>query len=613
MKPGVGGGSPSLKQKSRGKQLWGSVRGVVHGVDTALNPDSNTFRPNGGETEDEVREAERRKRDPLRGKKAKLGAYCVLLVAYLAVSLGARPTLDIYSQNSFLENMMVMRVDEESGMKQQELGIAWSFITTEEDFWMYMTEGIPAGLHGQELSPGRELPAVELLTGYRIKQARVRKVSCDDALPFHHTRAVLCTPSWEDGEEETAAYGPGGIWTHSSEADLLGADVTMRGFLGRYPLGGYVVQNVSKSASEFVELMEWLHTSKWVDSQTRQVQIDINVWNPTLRLISAIKLQAEFSVVGKVRTMYSVRTFEYKSWIDLSRPSWWLEILYAVMILTYSMEEAYEVFKLHWGLRKQKSTLAADQSEEESQVVDSSTQAQRELAAVTKALDDYLSDPWNYIDMTNYAIALVVIVMEVWSRAMLQKSKSDLNDVYPGNQTTGVNGNSDFDEDGFFSIFVCFYHAAYLSASAYTLMGLNAVVTWLKILKYLNLFPHLSMLSITLRNAAYPVMSFSVMFSIVFLACGQAFMLAFGPSLRDFSTFGESMMSLFRALLGDFDYPSLAEADPVSGPVLFTIFIFLVLFVLLNMVRPKLATVAFQGHIGKSQPEPIGCDSSSPS
>ena len=124
---------------------------------------------------------------------------------------------------------------------------------------------------------------------------------------------------------------------------------------------------------------------------------------------------------------------------------------------------------------------------------------------------------------------------------------------------------------------MCFYAAAYLSAYAYTFMGLNAVVTWLKVLKYLNLFPHLSMLSITLRNAVYPVVSFSVMFCIVFLSCGQAFLLAFGSNLRDFSTFGEAMMSLFRAVLGDFDYPSLADADPVVGPVLFTIYIFLVL------------------------------------
>lgn len=42
------------------------------------------------------------------------------------------------------------------------------------------------------------------------------------------------------------------------------------------------------------------------------------------------------------------------------------------------------------------------------------------------------------------------------------------------------------------------------------------------------------------------------------------------------------MMSLFRALLGDFDYDSIEQADRIVGPTLFILFIFLVLFVLLN-------------------------------
>jgi hypothetical protein len=119
-------------KKSRGQMLWGKARDVaMDAVDPDRNPDSNTFRPSGAVTEEDAREALIRKRDPLRGKKMKLLAYTVLLLVFLATSMGARPTLDIYSQNSVLENLMMMRVDEESGMKQQELGIAWSFITTE--------------------------------------------------------------------------------------------------------------------------------------------------------------------------------------------------------------------------------------------------------------------------------------------------------------------------------------------------------------------------------------------------------------------------------------------------------------------------------------------------
>ena len=188
------------------------------------------------------------------------------------------------------------------------------------------------------------------------------------------------------------------------------------------------------------------------------------------------------------------------------------------------------------------------------------------------------------MDWLNYVMACVVIFMEAWSRHLLHESTADLNGAtaeLSSNGTASTSGG--FDAPSFYGLYVCFYRAARMSAMAYTFMGVNAVVTWLKLLKYLNLFPHLSMLSITLRNAAYPAISFSVMFAIVFCSCGQAFNLAFGAQLRDFSTFSRSMMSLFRALLGDFDYTSIEEADRVVGPILFTVFIFLVVFVLLNM------------------------------
>lgn len=355
-----------------------------------------------------------------------------------------------------------------------------------------MTQGIPGGLHSDNLSPGRELAAVELLTGYRLKQIRVAKVPCEDAHPFQHTRTLSCTPSWENGEEDTAAYGPDDIWTRSTEADTLGSDTTMRGYLGRYPLGGYIVQNVSTTEGEFIEIMEWLKENKWVDTQTRQVQLDVNVWNPTLRLISAIKLQAEFSVVGKVRTMYAIRTFEYKDLVDTSRAYWWWEMLYTIMILTYALEEVYELVKLQLEVKKKKSSIVARLSEKNlwnasetkkkmllPRVVKASLEAKHEFNAVRKALDDYLSDPWNYIDMTNYTIAIVVIIMELWSRLLVRQSKLDLNEVYPGNKTTGASGvDGEFDADGFFSHFVCFYAAAYLSAYAYLLRRMSILTIY---------------------------------------------------------------------------------------------------------------------------------------
>ena len=401
----------------------------------------------------------------------------------------------------------------------------------------------------------------------------------------------MCTPAWLDGDEDKSPFGPDGIWVHSSEEDLLGADYPMRGALGDYPLGGFLVTNTSTTEAEFIAMVSWLRQNRWVDTQTRLVTLDFNVWNPTLRLILAIKLQAEFSVVGKVRTMYTVRTFEYKEWVEWGRVYWWWEMVYVVLILTYALEEVWDFLSMHCKLRKSRTAGdlggGGDGGEDEASIeamVDVSLQAKREFAAVRRAIDDYVSDPWNYMDWLNYVMACVVIFMEAWSRHLLHESTADLNGAtaeLSSNGTASTSGG--FDAPSFYGLYVCFYRAARMSAMAYTFMGVNAVVTWLKLLKYLNLFPHLSMLSITLRNAAYPAISFSVMFAIVFCSCGQAFNLAFGAQLRDFSTFSRSMMSLFRALLGDFDYTSIEEADRVVGPILFTVFIFLVVFVLLNM------------------------------
>jgi polycystin 2 len=115
------------------------------------------------------------------------------------------------------------------------------------------------------------------------------------------------------------------------------------------------------------------------------------------------------------------------------------------------------------------------------------------------------------------------------------------------------------------------------------LLGVNAVVTWLKTLKYLNEFPHLSMLSITMSNAYYPTVSFLIMFFIIFAGCGQAFNMAFGPYMKSYNNFTTSMMSLFRALLGEFEYEEMQQTDRLVGPLLFITFMLLVLFVLVNM------------------------------
>ena len=83
----------------------------------------------------------------------------------------------------------------------------------------------------------------------------------------------------------------------------------------------------------------------------------------------------------------------------------------------------------------------------------------------------------------------------------------------------------------------------------------------------------------------------TVFSSIVFLSSGQAFNMAFGAHIDNYSTSTGAMMSLFRALLGDFEYFDIQKVDPVAGPLLFVVYILLVGFILLNMFIAILAEV----------------------
>jgi hypothetical protein len=112
-------------------------------------------------------------------------------------------------------------------------------------------------------------------------------------------------------------------------------------------------------------------------------------------------------------------------------------------------------------------------------------------------LQTYFADRWNLLDATNYTMAIFVIVVELNARADMNGAVELL-----GN---GREPEVEFDRRRFFSEFVSFWRPAYLSGFAYTLLGVNAVITWTKSLKYLTEFPHLSMLSLTLQHAFFPV------------------------------------------------------------------------------------------------------------
>ena len=71
------------------------------------------------------------------------------------------------------------------------------------------------------------------------------------------------------------------------------------------------------------------------------------------------------------------------------------------------------------------------------------------------------------------------------------------------------------------------------------------------------------MMTKTVGNALAPSFSFMVMFFIFFIGCAQAFTLVFGGNLSGFQDMNAAMLTLFRALVGDFDVEAMMKVSHV--------------------------------------------------
>merc|ERR1719220_2937576 len=122
------------------------------------------------------------------------------------------------------------------------------------------------------------------------------------------------------------------------------------------------------------------------------------------------------------------------------------------------------------------------------------------------------------------------------------------------------------------------------SAKTYTyLAGFNVFVAWLKVFKYLSFNKTMTQLSGTLSKCSKELSGFTLMFLIIFFAFAQLGFLLFGTQVEDFNHFVNACYTLFRTILGDFNFVVIEQADTLFGPIYFLSYIFFVFFVLLNM------------------------------
>lgn len=140
----------------------------------------------------------------------------------------------------------------------------------------------------------------------------------------------------------------------------------------------------------------------------------------------------------------------------------------------------------------------------------------------------------------------------------------------------------DVDIDG--EDFIDFRPAMQSMRYSIAVQSCNSFLNWFKLVGFFARIPSFGLLMDTFANSAMPLVSFTLVFFIVFWGFSQAHTMLFGKTVSSYRSIELSMWTLLRAMLGDFNFDEMFSANRFLGPVFFFTYIVVGVLIILNVV-----------------------------
>ena len=283
--------------------------------------------------------------------------------------------------------------------------------------------------------------------------------------------------------------------------------------------GGGFIANLGYSEIEAISVIRVLQQNSWIDIRTRVVILEISTFSPYTNLLTILTSYFEIPPASHGEVFQRVQTMSLYS-EDSAMHSFYLvcQLLFILMVVFYSIVECFAVLK----------------------------QKRR-----------YFSSLWNWISLLQLLISVAAVVLYI----LRSKSVTEAVREVRRNPFSTVSFQRSL---------------LYLEAENVVL----GFVIFLSTLKFVRLFRfnhHVIALAFTIRRATKWLMSFSVIFLLLFFIFALVGILLFGSDLESYSTFIRSLSSLFETLLGQ-SVP-IYELSDVKGSIA-RIYVFSFLFVM---------------------------------
>ncbi|CAF1222396.1 unnamed protein product, partial [Adineta steineri] len=294
------------------------------------------------------------------------------------------------------------------------------------------------------------------------------------------------------------------------------------GDYGTYSGDGYVYEFRGR-LSDIKSNLSLLHQLQWIDSKTRAVIIQFTLYNPNVALYTSVTFLLEFLSASGVHS--SARFEPLNFYVFTSLTQLICTIIYICFIIYFLIIEIKLLMKLKLK---------------------------------------YFYEFWSIIQIGIISCSITSIIIYIWR----SKEYNRLSSLF--RETNGY-------------VYVNLEMIVYVDDVLTSLLGFCCFFGTIKFIKFIRFNKSLRIFVQTLKYVTKELISFSLMFSIVFMAFLALFYLLFNSSIASCSSLLSTAQMLFETTLMSFDVTDFTGADPFLGPFCFSIFIIIVVFVCLSM------------------------------
>ncbi|CAF1263903.1 unnamed protein product [Adineta steineri] len=425
-------------------------------------------------------------------------------------------------------------------LNQRQTTADYTNINTIDEYWYWLENSFVSNIRAQQWYNG-EIP--QYLNGFlndkssrligwaTIRQLRIKSELCSDQRVIS-----ICEDSYDIFNEETQLFQPGwtneivedGVYSSSIikafnyfTSDELGT-YTYVGEFGTYSGGGYVYEFRGRLSDMKTNLSE-LHQLDWIDEKTRAVFIQLTLYNPSVQLLTAVTLLAEFLPTGGVYTtarFEPINLYTFTSILQLV-----CTIFYIFFIIYFMIIEIRSILELRLK---------------------------------------YFHRFWSIIQLGIIGCSLGSIGVYFWRF----QEANRISQLFE--QTNGY-------------VYINLQLAVYVNDILTFLLGYCCFFSMIKFVQLFRFNQRISLFAETLKYCAKALISFSIMFAIVFMSFLSLFYLLFVSKLSSCSSLLATAQMLFEMTLMKFDASQIYGADAFLGPFCFILFMLLVVFVCLSM------------------------------